>query len=235
MQIVKQTADAAVMAKVAEVEQFSAFGKVYSCKSAEDEAAGHEALGAIKQVLASAEAERKSIVEPIKQVTSQVDTMFRERIARPLEVVKAQVEMALRTYAAEQIRLKRAAEEAERQRLAAAKAEQERLEREAAEAAAAGDAEVAADLSQQQVQQQAEVQKAATAVVMVARPTVVATGNATGSYKTRRVATIVDPAKVPDVYWRPDLALVQRAVDEGAVEIAGVEIREEVLVSNRRK
>lgn len=235
MELVKKHASDVVQEKVAEVKQFAMFGKAYTCTSAEDEAAGHEALGAVKQVLANAELARKSIVEPIKKVTSEVDAMFREQIVRPLEVVKAHVESELRSYAAEQIRVKREAEAEERRKLEQARAEQERLEREAAQAAAAGDDDVAADLLQQQVEQAEQVRVAQSAVVMVSRPAPVAVSNAVGSYKTRWVATIVDPSKVPDVYWRPDLALVQRAVDEGAREIPGVQIAEEVLVGNRRK
>lgn len=235
MEIVKQDAGAVVKATAAQVEQFAQFGAVYVCKSEDDEAAGHEALGAVKSLLNAADAERKRFVEPIKRITTEIDGMFRDQITRPLETVKGQVERQLQTFAAAQLRKKREAEDAERKRLEVAQAEARRLGQEAEEAARAGDTEVAADLAQQQVVAVEQVQQARTAVVEVSRPVVVATGNAVGGYKTKWVATITDPAKVPDVYWRPDLAMVQRAVDEGAREIAGVQISEEVTVSNRRK
>jgi hypothetical protein len=235
MELVKQSAGDVVKAKVAEVAQFAQFGAVYVCKSEDDEAAGHEALGAVKSLLSAADLERKKIVEPIKKVTTEVDAMFRDQIALPLGVVKAKVERELAGYAAEQMRKSREKALAEQRKADAAQAEVRRLEREAEEAARAGDTEVAADLVQQQEAKVEQVQQARTAVVEVSRPVVVATGNAVGGYKTKWVATITDPAKVPDVYWRPDLAMVQRAVDEGAREIAGVQISEEVTVSNRRK
>jgi phage gp36-like protein len=228
-------AGAVVKAKVAEVKQFETFGRIYTCESEEDEAAGHEALGAVKSLLNAADLERKKIVEPIKKVTTEVDAMFRDQITRPLEVVKSRVEGHLRDYATAQLRKKREAEDAERKRLAKLQDEQDQLTREAEAAAAAGDTEVAADLVQQQEAKVEQVQQARTAVVEVSRPVVVATSNATGGYKTRLVATITDPARVPDLYWRPDLTMIQLAVDQGAREIPGVQISEEVSVSNRRK
>lgn len=235
MELVKQNAGEVVKAKVAEVKQFAQFGAVYVCTNEDDEAAGHEALGAVKALLNSADLERKKIVEPIKKVTSEVDAMFRDQIALPLGIVKASVERQLATYAAEQMRKSREAAAAEKRKADAAQAEVRRLAREAEEAEKAGDTAVAADLVQQQEQATEQVQQARTAVVEVSRPVVVATGNAVGGYKTKWTATITDPAKVPDVYWRPDLAMVQRAVDEGARDIPGVQITEEVSVSNRRK
>ena len=231
MDLAKYNAGEVVKAKAAEVKQFEQFAAVYTCSGDEDEAAGHEALGAVKSLLNAADLERKKLVEPLKKVTSEVDAMFRDQITRPLETVKARVENSLRIYAAEQLRKQREKEAEERRKLDQAQAEQRRIEREAAEAERAGAAVEETKLAQAHE----KVVQAATAVVEVSRPVVVATGNAVGGYKTKWTATITDPSKVPDVYWRPDLALIQRAVDDGAREIPGVQITEEVMVANRRK
>lgn len=201
----------------------------YTCADDEDEGLGHEGLGRIKKLQADADAQRKAVVEPIKQVTGKVDALFREQVAKPCDEAKVRVEQQLARYASDKLRKKREAE-AEAQR----KLEAER--KKAAELAAqaqAGNAQAA----QQLEQQEAKVHEAVVQVVEAAEqgPGPVKAGTSTGGYKTKWTATITDPSKVPDVYWRPDLELVQKAVDQGAREIPGVAIVEEVVVSNRRR
>ena len=113
---------------------------------------------------------------------------------------------------------------------AVAKAEAAKLQI-VAEAMAKLRAEVEAEAERQAKVQQA--QQVAVAAATSAGPVKGATS--TGGYSSVWLATITDPGKVPDIYWAPDLAMVQRAVDNGARQIPGVEIVEQLVVSNRRK
>ncbi|MBM5812991.1 MAG: hypothetical protein FJ191_13685 [Gammaproteobacteria bacterium] len=248
----------------------------FVCADDADEANGHAALASIKRVQAEAEAERKACVEPVKAISSRIDTLYREAIARPCDVVRGEIEAKLQNYAAARLAAQRAAELEARHKLAAERAEAQRLaqlaalekarieaEAERARAAAQaaelearrkGDAEaaaaaaLAAAAAEAQVEaakkaaeansaeQAARVQDALAEVVSASSPVgPVKAQGATGGYAVKLVVRIVDPAKVPDVYWRPDLELVQRAVDQGARDIPGVVIDEQVQVSNRRR
>ena len=242
----------------------------------DDEQMAHEGLARVKKLQSEAEAARKSVVEPVKQIGTKIDTLFRENIARPCDEARARIESLLSAYAAAKLKAQREAEAAARAKLEAERAEAARiaaearrqeLELQAAEAkrvaeaqaaelqarragdaakllqlqaeqaAAAAAAEVErARLAAEQAEQAAKVQDAVAEVVTASEPVgPVKSQHATGGYKTRWVATIVDPAKVPDLYWRPDLEAVQRAVDQGAREIPGCAVVEEVVVANRRR
>lgn len=272
-------AQAKVATAEGEVRQYQSFAAVYTVGCDDDETAGHTALADIKRVADAADKERLALVEPVKRLTSEIDGMFREQIARPLMAVRQTIEGRLSVYAAEKMRKKREAEDAERRRLEAARAEQERIERERKaaewraeqerqrlareeaerqraaadkEAQAAWEADAprreaeakvrreaeekaAAEFAEQQRVAREQEQAAALALAEQQRPIEVTATGAKGGYVTVRTARIVDPAKVPDVFWRPSLELIQMAVDEGARSIPGVEIDETVKVSNRRK
>jgi len=216
----------ALLPRVAAASEWAAG---YTCADDDDENLGHEGLGRLKKLQADADAQRKAVVEPIKQVTGKVDALFREKVAKPCDEAKARVEQHLARYASEKLRKKREAE-AEAQR----KLEAERKKAaELAAAAQAGSAQAAQQLEQQEARVHEAVVEAAEAAEQGPGP--VKAGTSTGGYKTKWTATITDPSRVPDVYWRPDLALVQHAVDQGAREIPGVAIVEEVVVSNRRR
>jgi len=195
----------------------------YSCGDDEAEGDGHEALGQVKKLAADADAERKAVVEPIKAISSKIDQLFREQVSKPAEAARSAIERELARYAADKLRRQREAEAEARRKL---EAERQRM----AEAAAAGNdaATVAA---------QGAVVEAVAEVVAAGElgPSTVKAGSATGGYKTRWTARIVDPSKVPDVYWRPSLDLVQQAVEQGARAIPGCEVTEEVIVANRRR
>ena len=245
----------------------------------EDEALAHQGLANVKRLQAEAEAERKSVVEPVKQIGSKIDALYRETIARPCESLRGDLEQKLGVYAAAKLRKQRELEAAAAAKLAAERAEADRIAREAAAKQAAADAAAAAaqaeavaaelaarragdaaavaaaqaqqaevlraqeaaaaQLQAEQAAQAAHVQDAMALVVSASDPASgagpVKTLGASGGYTVKRVARIVDPAKVPDTFWRPDLDLVQKAVDQGAREIAGVVIDEVVQVANRRR
>jgi hypothetical protein len=241
-----------------------------------DEHNGHDALGRVKKLQSEAEAERKGVVEPIKAITGKVDELFREKIAKPCDAIRATVEAKLGLYAAAKLKRHREAEAKAKADLEAARAKAEaeaaearrqqaiaesaaakvRVELEAAELAArrAGDAEATAKAEAARAQAElaavqakaeadaAEVARQMTVIeaqgallIAAADDGPVKVGAATGGYKSKWTATITDPAKVPDVYWRPDLELVQKAVDQGARAILGCEITEVLVVSNRRR
>lgn len=160
-----------------------------------------------------------------------------------LEAARAKAE----AEAAEARRQQAAAE------LAAAKVQ---LELEAAELAArrAGDVEATAKINAARAQaesaqanitaaanvaeaarQQAVIEAQGALIAATAEDGPIKAGAAIGGYKSKWTVTITDPSKVPDVYWRPDLALVQKAVDQGARTILGCEIIEVSVMSNRRR
>lgn len=227
---------------VFKVAGYAAFARVYQCASEEDEAVGHAALAEMKLVGAEVDGERKALVEPIKAATSEVDRLFREGVAKPLQEMQDTIKQKLSIFAAERLRIQREAEAAERKRIAEARAEQQRLIDEAAAAArlaqSGDDFERAVQTQDNEealrVAQEAEVQ-ATRALAQQQAPVAVQVGNAKGSYKTKLVVSIHDPSLVPDIYWRPSIEAVQSAVDQGARDIPGVTIVEEVVVSNRRR
>lgn len=200
---------------------------------------------------------RENIARPCEQVRAVVEAKLQNYAAAKLAAQRAAEAEARRKLEAERAELARqaAAAQAERDRIAA-EAEAQRQAAQLAElearrkgdavaaaAAAAESARVAAEAKAQadalaavQAEQAAKVQDALAEVVTAATPTgPVKTTGATGGYSVKLVARIVDPAKVPDTYWRPDLELVQRAVDQGARDIAGVVVDEVVQVANRRR
>lgn len=195
----------------------------YSCQSDDDEADGHDAIGQIKKLSAEAEAERKALVEPIKAISTKIDALYREQVTKPADAARLGIERELAQYAGEKLRKQREAEAEARRKL---EAERERL----AAAKQAGDS-TKADVAQEAV----HVAIAEVVAAAEVGPAAVKTGSATGAYKTRWTARIVDPSKVPDVYWRPSLELVQQAVEQGARAIPGCEVTEEVIVANRRR
>lgn len=209
----------------ARVQAAAQWADAFVVESDDDEADGHEALGRVKKLTAEADAARKAVVEPIKSITTKIDALFRDQIAKPSAQAMATIEGQLNRYAAGKLRKQREVEAEARKRLEAAQAEARRVQQASGQPAEAVDAAVAA------------VNDAYVEIVAAVEvgPQAVKTAAASGGYKTRWVARISDPARVPDVFWRPDLELVQRAVDQGAREIAGCEITEEVIVSNRRK
>ena len=249
----------------------------YLCADDEDEALGHQALASVKRVQAEAEAERRSVVEPVKVIGAKIDALFRENIAKPCDVVRVSVEQRLASYAAAKLQAQRAAEAEARRKLEVERAEAKRvadaaalaqLELDRAEAKRQADAAAAelaarragdavklaelqaaqreaellvaaerAKLQAAQADQAAVVQDALALVVSASEPGAgpVKVSGASGGYKLTLVARIVDPAKVPDIYWAPSLEAVQRAVEQGAREIAGVVIDEIVGVQNRRR
>lgn len=207
-------ANASIAPLLAKVDDLQRFAAVFKVEVDDDEAIGHEALGEAKALIRQFDEVRKEVVADTTRAIAEVNQRFREAVA-PLQVVRERFESALAAHHAKRI----AAERAERQR---EQAQREQAQREQAQAIAAS-AQPAAALT------------VAAPAVAAPEPVKVATTAVAGSYKATFTAKIVDPSKVPDVYWRPDLALVQRAVDEGARAIPGVEIVESVQVKNRRK
>lgn len=200
---------------------------------------------------------RDGLSKPCDELRATVEGKLATYGARKLQLQRQAEAEARRKLEAERAQAEAEAAEARRKQAeaeAAAKQAQAELERAELEARRAGDAEAVAKAEQARAEQalaaerarqqaeQAEQQRLArvheaqaelVAATSDAGP--VKTGAATGGYKTKWTATITDPGKVPDVYWRPDLELVQRAVDQGAREIPGCQITEQVVVSNRRK
>jgi DNA polymerase III epsilon subunit-like protein len=224
---VQGTADletqAAVVVKAASerVAKANEWALAYACDDDDDEVLGHEGIARIKTIKSEADKGRKAIVEDMDKTKRSIDKAFREAVAQPLDAAIARVEAAIKPYAMEKIRRKREAED-----LAAAAL------REAEALASAQAAETGAVT----VEAQAALFDAVAEVVEAQAPVApVRSATSTAGYAVRRVASIVAPGQVPREYWRPDLALVQAAVDAGARQIAGVEIREEIEVKNRRR
>jgi hypothetical protein len=202
-------ANASLAPLLAKVDDLQRFAAVFAVEGDDDEAIGHEALGEAKALIRQFDDVRKEVVADTTKAIAEVNARFREAVA-PLRVVRERFEEALAAHHAKRVAAERAARQREQ-------AQREQAQREQAQAIAAS------------------AQPAAALTVAAPAPVKVATTAVAGSYKAIFTAQIVDPSAVPDVYWRPDLALVQRAVDEGARSIPGVEIVESVQVNNRRK
>lgn len=183
------------------------FAQQYVCEDEQSEHAGHQAVGLIKSISADSEKSRKALVEPIGRIKREVDSMFREQISTPLKQARADIEKQLAAHAAKRLAAQRQLEQRARERLDMAR-----------QAKTAIEPEVIKQLVQ-----------ASTPAQSVNAPAAI------GNYKTRWVVKIIDPGKVPDLYWRPSLPMIEKAVADGARNIAGCEITEEVVVSNRRR
>ena len=239
-----------------------AYAESYACEDEETEKFGHEALARVKSIKAEADKTRLALVESMKRATADVDGLFREGIAKPCDQALGLLQGKLATYATARLQAQRAAEEQARQALeaerraveaeqAAAAAEalkvRQELDRRELEARRSGDAAAAAQAqvdretaaaraAADEAARAARVHDAVASMVSTMAPAEpVKAGRATGGYKSRWTVRITNPTAVPDIYWRPDLDLLQKAVDEGARSIAGCEVVEELLVTNRRK
>lgn len=200
---------------------------------------------------------RENVAKPCDELRAQVEAKLGKYAAHKLQLQREAEAAARRQLELERQRAEAEAAEARRKQEAAeqeAQRVQAELTRAELAARRAGDAEAVAKAEQARLQaeleaeqakrqaeadeqaRQARVQEAqAQLVVATTDEGPVKVGAATGGYKSKWTATITDPGKVPDVYWRPDLELVQRAVDQGARDIPGCQITEQLVVSNRRR
>ena len=225
---------------------------------AEGEAKRKGVVEPIKRVTAQVDqAFRDQITKPCDAARGQVEAKLGTYAAAKLAEQRRVEAEARRKLEAERARAEadaKAARKAQAEAEAEAARVQARLERAELEARRAGDAEAVAKAeaaklqAQARAQHQAEVERQAElerqAVLLQAQAELAAASaddgpvkgaTASGGYKSKWTVTIVDPSKVPDIYWQPDLQLVQRAVDSGARMIPGCEIKEQLVVSNRRR
>ena len=144
-----------------------------------------EAVARLRKAQRAAEKHKKRLTDALGPPKREIDRLFREGVARPLDE-------AVKVAGA---KLDELAAEVRKRRLA----EQEAAKADALEAAKAGDderAEAALDKAEAPVTEDVKTQGATSRVKV-----------------TYRAAAVTDAAKVPAQYLRPDLSAVQRYVD----------------------
>ena len=224
-------AKGAIEVQDATVAQWEMFGDVYVCADASDEAVGHDAIADIAALRKQLDAMRLELVTEPKRALAEVDAAFRAPDRR-LEVVAGNLRQALGAFAAARAEAQRKVE-----------AERRRVEQEQRDAEHKAFREQRARREQDELEgaqtvpvaDEPKLPPAAPVEVIVHQQQRVVGAASTGGYKVKRTARIVDQTQVPDIYWRPSLGLIQQAVDDGAQQIAGVEIVAEHIPTTRRK
>lgn len=241
-----------------EIERVHSEAAAYKIETVDQRAAALEALGKIKGFAKKLEEQRKSVIDPMRELVKTINGWF-ETPGGKLDKAEANLKAAILTFDREQERIR---QEAQRRADEEARKERERIAREAAvaeakarEQAAAAEAAAAkareegrlADAARHEAKAEAVVARAeekaanlgaiaAAVVAPVVAPTVTTKGTGTSKRKVWKFV-IENPALVPDEYKKIDetkIGGVVRALGENAVgKISGVRVYSEEVLAAR--
>lgn len=208
----KHEADGLAKSRIDQIVAIQNKALTFTCASDDDLQTATAEIASIRKLIREADGDRDSLVRPIKEVSTYIDTVVRTQIRQPLENAAARYKTLADQYATDKIRKQREAEAAQRKAEEEARREAERLA----------------------FLEEGPAPAPAPRMIAPAPAPRIATGAATAQVKTRKVARVVDAAAIPRQYLIPDLAAIQAAVARGET-IPGVQVDEVADLSVRSR